>query len=190
MIYYFVRHMKNIYLTLILIFLACSFFVCKKAVDTVIVIQGFRTTDFNGNFLGQVGPADHDWTSMTNLSPAEMALFNFDGPSLDNTVVTTPQNLMAYPNPANTQQIYYLSVPDSAVVKIVIVDANLKIAKKTAFKIKGPSPFDFNFSDRTQFPDHTSWRVYYSFSAKNNPNFMMGYGDIRICSSSAISDCF
>jgi hypothetical protein len=182
--------MKNIYLTLILIVLSLSAFVCKKSDGTAIQILGFRTTDYNGNFLGQVGPPDHDWTFMTNLSPAEMALFNFDGPSLDNTLVSSPQNVIAVPNPANTQQLYYLSAPDSAVVRIVIVDANLKIAKKSAFKIKGPQPVDFNFSDRTQFPDHTSWRVYYSFSAKNNPNFMVGYGDIRICSSSAISDCF
>ena len=182
--------MKSINLTLILIFLTCSFFKCNKAIDTVIVIQGFRTTDYNGNFLGQVGPADQDWTFMTNLSPAEMALFNFDGPSLDNTVVSVPQNVVAYPNPASTQQLYLFSPPDSAVVKIVIVDANLKIAQKNALKIKGSSPAALDLSNRTTFPNHSSWRVYYSFSARNTPNFKVGYGDIRICDGGTVSDCF
>ena len=145
-----------------------SFFLatCKKSgSNNAIVIQGFYSRDYNGSFLGWYGgPADNDWTFMTGLSSAELSLFNFDtGLSLDNTVMTT--------NPNN-------------------VDAGLHVVTKQAFKTKGSGIIQLSLSNRAQYPNHASFRAYYSYSAKDHPDYKVGYGDIRICDSTALADCF
>ena len=167
---------------------------CKKSGGNsdVINIQGFYTTDYNGNSLGWQGPQDNDWTFMTGLSSAELALFNFDtGLSLDNTVMTTiPNNVLVFPNPAGSVQAYYFPTQDSNVVKLVIVDAALHVVSKQAIKVKGSSFIHLDVSNRTQYPNRTSFRAYYSFSAKDHPDYKVGFGDIRICDGTAISGCF
>jgi hypothetical protein len=183
--------MKKILLPLILAGFSL-FFTCNKSGD-YISIQGFHTTDQSGNFLGQIGPADKDWTFMTGLSQAELAFFNFDtGIPFENTTVPDiSDNVLAFPNPASTQQAYHFTAADSAIVKLVIVNATLQVVKRTAFKImKGSNTVQVDVSDRASFPNHTSFRTYFSFSVKDHPDFKAGYGDIRICESGPATNCF
>ncbi|MBN9380714.1 MAG: hypothetical protein J0H74_08120 [Chitinophagaceae bacterium] len=186
--------MKKLFLLFVVPILAFFFYTCKKSDNTpprLINIQGFRLTDYNGNIIGQAGPADSDWTFMSRLSQTEMKLFDFgDTVSLDNTAVTTPNIGVPYPNPVATQQMYYLSSPYPVVAKLVFVDDKLGIYMSKAVRISGTMTLKFDFSNRAPFPNRTSLRVYYSFSAKNNPNFLFGYGDIRICDGTSVSDCF
>jgi hypothetical protein len=156
-------------------------------------IEGFKTTDVNGNFLGQVGPADHDWTFQAGLSVRELGLFNFDtGLSLDSTAMSAASNdgVDCFPNPAFNAQLYHIYALDRVVVKLVLIDSALKVAYRGAFKVKGSFFVQVDLSDLSKFPDHSSFRMYYSFSAKDHPDYKTGYGDIRICSSSAVGDCF
>jgi hypothetical protein len=202
MILLFCRCMKPIKYSFILAVLCCSFLACKKSDNkntphSAITIQGFYLTDYNGNFLGWNGPADSDWLFRPGLSAAELALFNFDTQlSLDNTTMTTvPSTVIAYPNPASVAQIYYFSSNDSNVIKLVIVDSNLNVLTKTAFKWGsgsqlGGKPVQINLNDKTLFPDHSSRRAYFSYSAKDHPDYKAGYGDIRICYGTSASGCF
>ena len=152
---------------------------------------GFQLTDNNGSIIGQAGPADSDWTFMSHLTQTELKLFNFgDTVSLDNTAVTTPNIAPPYPNPVATQQIYYISSPYPVVAKLVFVDDRLGVLMSKAVRISGTVALNFDFSNRGPFPNRTSLRVYYSFSAQNNPNFLFGYGDIRICDGTTMPDCF
>jgi hypothetical protein len=202
MILLFCRRMKPIKYSFILAVLCCSLFACKKSDNkntsrSAITIQGFFLTDYNGNFLGWNGQQDSDWLFRPSLSAAELALFNFDTQlSLDNTTMTTiPSNVEAFPNPASVVQIYYFSCYDSNVIKLVIVDSNLNVLKKTAIKWgsgsqPGGKPVQIDLSDKTLFPDHSSRRAYFSYSAKDHPDYKAGYGDIRICNGTAVSGCF
>ena len=202
MILLFCRPMKLIKYSFILAVLCCSFFDCKKSDNkntprSAITIQGFFLTDYNGNSLSWNGPADSDWLFRPGLSAAEMALFNFDTQlSLDNTKMTTiPFNIEAFPNPASVVQLYSFSCYDSNVIKLVIVDSNLNVLKKKAIKWgSGSRSFgstvQIDLSDKTLFPDHSSRRAYFSYSAKDHPDYKAGYGDIRICYGTTVSGCF
>ena len=158
---------------------------------SVIDIQGFALIDFSGNLLGWQGQPDSDWKFRPSLSAKEMALFQFNtGTTLDNTVQDSlPFNPIAFPNPAWMQQNVDVSAPDSNVVKIVIVDSMLTVLQQQAKKIKGGTLIHLDLSNATLFPDHSSRRIYFSFSALGKPDYKIGYGDIRICDQSG-SACF
>jgi len=181
-------------LPFILLCTACLFWSCGKSGSSsnAINIQGFRLTDMAGNLIGQSGPQDSDWTAMRNLTQAEMALFNFgDTVSLDNTAVSGVGILNPFPNPAFTQQMYIFNFAYHTVVKLVFVNNNLQVLlQKVIRTASGSNTLVVDLSDRKKFPDHSSVRVYYSFSAKDHPNFVVGYGDVRICSSTSVPDCF
>ena len=185
--------MKKYPLFLLIIFFAILFAACgKSGSSSAINIQGFKVTDYNGNLIGQSGPADSDWTVMAKLSPAEMALFNFgDTVSLENTGISNVSLTYGFPNPAFTQQLLLIGTGYNAVIKLVIVDRNLKVLSREALRTSGgQQSLVLDLSDRSKFPDHSSVRVYYSLSAKDHPNFVVGYGDTRICSGTNVNDCF
>jgi hypothetical protein len=158
---------------------------CKKNSDkAAIVIDGFQMTDFSGNNIGYHGPRDNDWTFNNTLSDREMALFDFlpDGVNLNNTVeATISGSFAAYPNPCANTQAYDAYASDSVLMKVVVVNNKLEVLTKLALKRKGSMGFYIDYSDALLYPNKSSLRVYYSFSAQNKPNYKAGYGDIRIC---------
>ena len=56
--------------------------------------------------------------------------------------------------------------------------------------MRGGKPVQINLGDKTLFPDHSSRRAYFSYSAKDHPDYKVGYGDIRICYGTNVSGCF
>jgi len=179
-------------------FLGCLILViaCHKSghegqTSAAINIQGFELVDFSGNLIGWQGTPDSDWLVRPHLSTAEMAVLNFNtNLSLTNTAVDTIQGVLAYPNPAWNEQLFYCRVGDSNVVKIVYVDSMLRVLKDTAVKGKGTVLVPMLLMDKTLFPDHSSRRVYFSLSAEGHPDYAVGYGDVRICSQTSTTDCF
>lgn len=171
---------------------------CKKDKDgKAIVIAGFELKDASGNEFGHYGPEDNDWTFNNTLSDREMALFDFipDNVNLNNTVEATisGNGLMAFPNPCTYVQYYHANVSDSVLMKIVVVNNKLDVLVKTAVKFKGTKMVAIDYSDDSRYPNKTSLRVYYSFSAQNKPNYKAGYGDIKICrstGSTTLDSCF
>jgi hypothetical protein len=168
------------------------------SVKPVIVIENFKLVDGSGNDMGYYGTADNDWTFNNTLSDREMALFDFlpANVSLDNTAeaVISGNRLFAYPNPCAYTQSYNANASDSVVLKVVIVNDKLNVLSKTALKRKGAIQFAVNYySDTLLYPNKSSLRLYYSFSAQNKLNYKAGYGDIKICRAAAPFDtklCF
>ncbi|OQP43173.1 hypothetical protein A4H97_13655 [Niastella yeongjuensis] len=175
---------------------------CKKDSDknndkAAIVIEGFKMKDVAGNDFGRYGPEDNDWTFKNTLNAREMALFDFvpAGVNLNNTVETaiSDYSLMPSPNPCTYDQYFQLSLADSVLVKVVVVNNKLDVLQRTAVKGKGYLGFRLFYGDTLQFPDKSSLRVYYSFSAQNKENYKTGYGDIKICRGGiygVVSSCF
>lgn len=171
---------------------------CKKDNDKGIVIEGFKLKDGSGNDIGYYGPADNDWTFKNTLSDREMALFDFlpADVNLNNTVEANIRDngVFAYPNPCAYTQYYYANATDSVLMKIVVVNNDLNVLTKTALKGKGAMQFAINYySDTLLYPNKSSLRLYYSFSAQNKPNYKAGYGDLKICRAAApfdVSLCF
>ena len=167
-----------------LLWLACivlfSAMKCSKDIPGI-VINGFLLTDAQGNNMGQVGNASDDWQLWDKLSDTEMALFNFGTDDLENTVETVVRPVMAFPNPVGTVQYLQAGANDIVLVKMVIVDSDLKVLKQISFRNTSYSAVAVNLADRTIFMNKASLRVYYSYSAKGKPNFKVGYGDIKIC---------
>jgi hypothetical protein len=80
-------------------------------------------------------------------------------------------------------------------MKVVVVNNKLDVLTKTALKGKGGMQFIINYySDTLLYPNKSSLRLYYSFSAQNKPNYKAGYGDLKICRvpipTNAINSCF
>jgi hypothetical protein len=171
---------------------------CKKDKDDkAIDIAGFELKDGSGNEFGHYGQDDNDWTFNNTLSDREIALFDFlpDNVNLNNTVETaiSGNGVVAYPNPCTYNQYYHASVSDSVLLKIVVVNDKLNVLTKTALKFKGTRSLALDYSDSTLYPNRSSLRVYYSFSAQNKPNYKAGYGDIKICrstGSTTLDTCF
>jgi hypothetical protein len=184
---------RRIVLLALLAFIGCCFAGCEKDDDDGrITIDGFYITDNVGNHVGHHGPFDEDWTFTTTAPKADvLALFDFPATvDLSNTTEAAVNGqLIAYPNPLGNAQSYHGNVSDSVVFKLVIVNNNLQVLFKTAQKVKGSFNIMIDYSNRTTFPDKTSFRIYYSVSALNKPNYQTGYGDIRICTD-ASGNCF
>ena len=193
--------MKPLPITLLLLVLGIGMVTCKKSGDKktnptnpTIDIKGFTLTDYNGNLIGYNGTKDSDWMIRPQLSAQEMALFQFDTHlSLTNTKqvsFSSPAVVEAFPNPAWLQQGVNFYPSDSNVVKLVVADSMLRVVVDTAVKVKGGSDIYFNLRDTTLFPNHSSRRIYFSFSADGHPDYAVGYGDIRICNGNSVNDCF
>lgn len=169
----------------------------KDKDDKVIFIAGFELKDASGNEFGHYGPEDNDWTFNNTLNDRELALFDFlpDNVNLNNTVeaAISLNGVMAFPNPCTYTQYYWANASDSVLMKIVVVNDKLNVLTKTALKFKGSKTLVIDYSDDAQYPNGTSLRVYYSFSAQNKPNYKAGYGDIKICKgtgSTTLDSCF
>ena len=178
---------------LLLLGLILLFSTCKKSSGNVINISGFSLRDVSGNSLGRIGAPDSDWYFVSHLSARELALFDLPpSGSLNNTAVPDSINglVAAFPNPASSAQQFYFRTNDSVVVQLVIVDASLKVMRRAISKIKGGSVLSLDFSDRSIYPNRSVYRAYYSLSAQGFPNFVVGYGDIKICDSQNVMDCF
>jgi hypothetical protein len=161
-----------------------------------IKIEGFLIMDFSGNPITHWGEPDNDWKVRNTLSSTEMNLFKTPTTEelLNTTQATIDTILWAYPNPLVTSQAYAVKTSDSVLLQMVIVDSSLAVLKRNSIKIKGsPSPATLllDFSDRTLFPDRKAFRVYFSFSGANKPNYKSGYGDIKICDNAIfVNQCF
>ena len=166
---------------------------CKKDKKPAPVIQitGFALVDNFGNYIGQVGDDRDDWQLHTSLSAKEMALFDFNtNYTLDNTLESTQIDFEPYPNPFANTQSYSARSTDSVLIKVVVVNEYLDVLLRSSIKGKTAMNFVFDYSDRSKFPNKSSMRVYYSFSAKDKPNFKMGYGDIKVCDDTDYMKCF
>jgi hypothetical protein len=173
---------------------------CKKDSDKAAIhIDGFKLKDYNANDIGYYGPVDNDWTFKNTLSDREMALFDFlpADVNLNNTVEAAiwGNSIIAYPNPFAYSQYYGATASDSVLMKVVVVNDKLNVLTRKTFKGKGYIPFaiDYN-SDTLLYPNKSSLRMYYSFSAQNKPNYKVGYGDLKICRvdipTNNINSCF
>lgn len=172
---------------------------CKKDSDkAAIVIDGFKLKDGSGNDIGYYGAVDNDWTFKNTLSDREMALFDFlpADVNLNNTVeaAISGNSVFAYPNPCAYSQYYHVNASDSVLMKVVVVNDKLDVLTKRVLKLKNTMQFVIDYySDSLLFPNKSSLRMYYSFSAQNKPNYKAGYGDLKICRAAAPFDtklCF
>jgi hypothetical protein len=172
---------------------------CKKDSNkSAINISGFKLKDAAANDFGHYGPEDNDWTFNNTLSDREMALFDFlpADVNLNNTVevAISGNSIIAYPNPCAYSQSYEANASDSVLMKVVVVNDKLDVLTKKTLKGKGYLRVAVDYySDSLLFPNKSSLRLYYSFSAQNKPNYKAGYGDIKICRMAQptnVNDCF
>jgi hypothetical protein len=186
----------------ILIFCAVILFsACEKSnhvqpPEPAIKIEGFSLFDYFGNSIGRVGPLDSDWMFINpaSLSQVEQSLVNLpDTANTTNTVVTSVL-ITPFPNPVSSASAIHVNAGDSVKFKLVVTDSTGIVLKQLSKKIKGAAVMQIDVSDRSQFPNRKSLRYYYSFSAASNPNFKVGYGDIKVCDYNAgqqpVTVCF
>ncbi|HEX7847648.1 MAG TPA: hypothetical protein VF476_17730 [Chitinophagaceae bacterium] len=176
--------------------LAFLFTSCEKGFEEIerIKIEGFLLTDEYGTITGSVGNTEDDWImfNWTRLTSLEQSFLSFpDNVGLENTSATEVRNPVAFPNPFQYQSAVYFYANDSVKLKVAIVDSHGFVWRNMATKIKGMQVLYFDFSNGDQFPSGLSLRYYYSFSAINQPNYKVGYGDIKVCRDNKDnSSCF
>ena len=161
---------------------------CKKKSEqlTSKPLEGILYTDNLGNPITAYGDVSDDWIFTTNLTAKEKALFDFeDGIDMTGTVEgSIPQIYPAYPNPANSYLGFvarFGTASEVCKLKIVITDGFLNIAYRDAILVSGTQVNFLTVANRAQFLPRGVYRVYYSLSAKDKPNYKMGYGDFQIC---------
>lgn len=155
---------------------------CSKD-DVAFKIEGYDIVSYTGQMMKHIGPADQDWTFSHSLSESEKAYLKFETPfTLDNTKeATISARFFVTPNPCNTVQQYYYTASDSVLVRLAIVNNKGEVLYRTGAKVKGNNLFNVDVSDRSKFRNGQGYRVFYSFSALNKPDFRSGYGDMMIC---------
>jgi anthranilate/para-aminobenzoate synthase component I len=159
-------------------------------------VEGFSLFDQFGNSMGRIGAPDNDWQlrAFTSLNTREQALLLRPSTvGLANTAQATVF-FSPYPNPVKNVSSFYVSSSDSSLFRLFVVNPRGDLLFELNEKIRGGKTFQLNVSDRTQFPNRSGLRFYYSFSATGNPNFTVGSGDIKVCdtdlSGNYQTDCF
>lgn len=165
---------------------------CKKE---VINIEGFVLTDNLGNRIAIIGSAGNDWKILdwSQLSSKEQSFLNFsDNVDLNNTMATSLNEPVAFPNPCSDNAQIYFYAADSVKVKLAVVNSKGKVLITHAMKIKGYKNIALNYSDNNLFPGGMTLRYYYSYSASSQQNFKAGYGDVKICKPLVfpVTSCF
>jgi hypothetical protein len=92
--------------------------------------------------------------------------------------------LPAYPNPAKSAISLaglFGTGNQYTKLKIVVVDPFYNVAIRGAVLVHGPTQVLLNLSGNFAYQKNGIYRIYYSLSALNNPNYKMGYGDFQIC---------
>jgi predicted enzyme related to lactoylglutathione lyase len=170
---------------------------CKKEDKNkdLIKIEGFVLTDFLGNRMGIVGPADNDWKILdwSSLSSTEQSFLNFpDNINLNNTMVASLNDPAAFPNPCENQGSIYYYAADSVKVKLAVVNSKGNVLITHAMKMKAGQIVALNFSDNNIFPPGMNLRYYISYSAASQQNFKCAYGDVKICKPLVfpVTSCF
>ena len=168
---------------------------CKKDNKGVINIEGFVMTDILGVRIGIIGSAGNDWKILdwSQLSSKEQSFLNFsDNVDLNNTMVSSLNEPVAYPNPFSNSSAINFHSTDSAKVKLAVVNSSGHVLKTFAIKIKGNKSIAFDFSDNNLYPGGMSLRYYYSYSAASQQYFKAGYGDVKICKPLVfpVTSCF
>ena len=193
--------MPRTFIAILISFAIIGLGACKKSgtdkpAKPPIHIEGFQLFDYFGNPMGRIGPADSDWLfiNQASLSALEQSFFN-SGDSIDpvNTVVTNVQ-VTPFPNPVSNSSALHINATDSVKFRLTITDSTGIVLQQLARKLKGATVMLIDLSDRNKFPNRRSLRYYYSFSAAANPNFKVGYGDIKVCDYNAgqepVTVCF
>ena len=156
---------------------------CKKESDDAIKIGGYLLRDQYGQPMGSEGAVADDWQlgAWSSFSPREQDFLAFaDTVRLDNTLATSVQPVVAYPNPVTTRSNLQFWSADSVKVKVALVDAQGRVLRSYAGRFKGSHHLAVDVSDRLLFPTGRGYRYYYSFSAAGHPNFKAGYGDVKV----------
>lgn len=157
----------------------------KKGTLTPLDISGILYTDRLGNPIGAYGDPTGDWGFSTNLTARELELFNFaDSVNMSSTTVLLNPNITpAYPNPTKNYIGFAGTFGSSfqfSKLKVVIVDPFFNVAYKDAILVSGSGVFYLSLVNPI-FQANGVYRIYYSLSAKDNPNYKVGYGDFQIC---------
>jgi hypothetical protein len=181
----------------ILILLACLAMLlgCSKDDTPGIKLDGFYMTDAAANHIGWHGPQDDDWVFKTSLPDRELAVLNFplSNPAIlmGTTEGTVSAKLQAYPNPFINAQTYQLNSSTPVVLRLAVVDKNLNVLYKYSTQFQNDYNLQYAFDDAT-YPVGGAYRVYFSVSAENKPNFKVGFGDIKKCSPAEANphNCF
>lgn len=151
--------------------------------DEGIKFEGIIARGLNNEPLGTIGSNDlNDWQNEGELSAEVMKLLDFDlDLDLTGTSVSSVQ-MAAYPNPvSNSFRLDFGSIQNS-VIRIVIVNESMKVLFRESFV--GIYSIEFDMRDPKKFPNNEIVRIYYSFSALDNPNYYIGHGDVLICRTS------
>lgn len=181
--------MKNTLLRngiLLILLFTSGIFSCKKAGKlTPLDISGVLYTDYLGNPIGTYGNTADDWQITASLSPPEMNLFNFpDSVDMNGTVqISNVKIFPAYPNPAKSYIgfVGQFGLPSqTSKLKVVITDPFYNIALQDAILVNGTEQFFFSLANFA-YQKGGIYRIYYSLSSKDKPNYKVGYGDFQIC---------
>jgi hypothetical protein len=112
----------------------------------------------------------------------EQSFLNFpDNINMNNTLVTTMNSPVAFPNPFYLYSSIAFHANDSVKVKSAVVDSAGQVLKTFAIKVKNYTIATLDFSDTLLFPSGKRLRYYYSFSATGQENFKAGFGNVKVC---------
>jgi hypothetical protein len=167
------------------------------------IFKGIVVTNEDGTAMGIWGTEDGDWGNDINWTTSEYGLLHFpDTISLDGTYISDttgwnigpgiheqPRNFVsAFPNPFADQSTLVFGNYGYLKLKVAIVDSYYHRLQSFSLKWTGHLLKLIDLSDISKYPNGV-YRIFYSFSATNSPDFYKGHGDLLVCRGSTWQEC-
>lgn len=142
---------------------------------------GISIVDDIGVPYGQCGKPEKNpaWTKKEK----ELLDFSTDL-SLEGTENGNNAKSHIYPIPTKNVLNISMQMDEKVLLKVVIVDDKLDVLYQSAKIVDKKYSIYIDVSDRNKFKNGEIYRVYYSYSAENNPNFFKDAQNIAICDNS------
>ncbi|RSK45999.1 membrane lipoprotein lipid attachment site-containing protein [Hymenobacter perfusus] len=142
--------------------------------------RGITERDASNRSIGPTDPTD--WARDETWNEQELGLFKLPL-YLNVTPAVTVQPRNFYPNPATIQgggNFGFYGIPSGAMLKLVFVDKNYRVANELEYGPFSVSDILFHFEfPADKFKPNTTYRVYYVIYSPTQANlYLKGHGDI------------
>lgn len=171
--------MKHITSFLILLIFGCLACDPSSPAPTTIQISGITAR----NIFGVPSQVDaDDWKIESDWPDFIIEKFDFADTLNYTTENDSPlvSDIMAYPNPCNSQVALRITNTKSTIMKYIIVDSDIKLYQQASVRLHSSNSSIILGIPSSTFASGKLYRLYYAFYDKNKNIYAKGYGDLQI----------
>jgi hypothetical protein len=147
--------------------------------DEILDFSSYYKTDVNANPMGIVGDPTDD-NKFENWNEWVYTLFSsMDTASLEGTAKGELKFFAAYPNPVSNVQALGVQCTQPSVFKYLLIDKGKAVLTRGVQR-SADGKFSLFIKYNELGLTHTTYRLYYSLSAKDNPHYYRAHCDVEV----------